>query len=128
MNTLKTLSTSALAGLLLATTQPALADRDGYRRHDERRPLVVHHNHHSPSHRIGPSGVVLGLAGLAIGSGIAWSVQHRPPVILAPVRPPPVVYLPQTSPASFWYYCDAYRAYYPQVGECPGGWRTVPPH
>jgi hypothetical protein len=25
-----------------------------------------------------------------------------------------------------WYYCDAARAYYPNVASCPSGWRTVP--
>jgi hypothetical protein len=26
-----------------------------------------------------------------------------------------------------WYYCDASRAYYPYVKQCPGGWREVSP-
>jgi len=32
--------------------------------------------------------------------------------------------LPQQ--AQNWYYCDAARAYYPYVQNCPAGWRAVP--
>ena len=32
----------------------------------------------------------------------------------------------QAQPGGSWYYCDASKAYYPYVKECPGGWREVP--
>lgn len=60
-----------------------------------------------------------------------------------PYFPPPVQYVvppqqPQIwierdsfAPASpvpgFWYFCAESRAYYPSVGECPGGWQRVSP-
>ena len=34
---------------------------------------------------------------------------------------------PQSQQASFWYYCDDAKAYYPYVRECPSGWRQVVP-
>ncbi len=47
---------------------------------------------------------------------------------------PPMSYAPpayaggggEPSPA-YWYYCDAAKAYYPYVKECPGGWQQVMP-
>ncbi len=37
----------------------------------------------------------------------------------------------QSAPApqaqASWYYCDASKAYYPYVKECPGGWQRVAP-
>jgi hypothetical protein len=27
----------------------------------------------------------------------------------------------------YWYYCQAYAAYYPYVQDCPGGWQPVLP-
>ncbi|MGZ5151041.1 MAG: hypothetical protein ACXWI6_13460, partial [Burkholderiales bacterium] len=33
---------------------------------------------------------------------------------------------PEAAPA-YWYYCPAYRAYYPYVQDCPGGWQAVAP-
>lgn len=42
--------------------------------------------------------------------------------------PPPVVGLPPDADLNrFWYYCPAYRAYYPQVQGCPGGWQMIAP-
>jgi hypothetical protein len=34
--------------------------------------------------------------------------------------PPPLV-------QGYWYWCDAYRQYYPYVAVCPSGWRAVLP-
>jgi hypothetical protein len=42
------------------------------------------------------------------------------------VYPYPDPYLPPGGAPGFWYYCDAYRQYYPYVGACPSGWRAVP--
>ncbi len=44
-----------------------------------------------------------------------------------PVYPYPEPYLPPGAVPGFWYWCDAYRQYYPYVGACPSGWRAVPP-
>jgi len=38
----------------------------------------------------------------------------------------PQTYIEQSAP-SYWYYCEAQKAYYPYVRECPGGWLTVLP-
>lgn len=115
----RTLAT-LLASLLLVTALPSLAvardrhphDRHGYgqrgfdRGHDHRR-------HHSHSNALG-----WGLAGLTVG-GILFSMDTpSPPLIVTPT--------PVSPPGRMWYYCDAYGAYYPYVGQCPGGWRAVP--
>jgi hypothetical protein len=62
-----------------------------------------------------------------------------PPVVAVPA-PPPVNYVEQgqvqdpgpSADASgqqggSWYYCEASKAYYPYVKECPAGWRPVAP-
>jgi hypothetical protein len=40
-------------------------------------------------------------------------------------RPQPAPVVVQNS-ASFWYYCDSSRNYYPYVEYCPEGWRAIP--
>jgi hypothetical protein len=63
---------------------------------------------------------------------------YYPPVVAAPA--PPVNYVEQGQPQGLgpsadasgpangsWYYCEASRAYYPYVRECPAGWRPVAP-
>ncbi|RDK03502.1 hypothetical protein [Paraburkholderia lacunae] len=56
---------------------------------------------------------------------------YYPPVVAVPAAP--VTYVEQGQPSAgprqssgSWYYCDASRAYYPYVKQCPGGWREVP--
>ena len=60
---------------------------------------------------------------------------YNPPY---PYYPPAVVAAPpvyteqggsnQSAPAQqYWYYCNASRAYYPDVNECSGGWQRVAP-
>ena len=34
---------------------------------------------------------------------------------------------PAMQTQAYWYYCNASRAYYPNVQQCPGGWRRVVP-
>ncbi len=113
-----------LAGLLLATALPSLAvardhDRHGRndygqrgfdRGHDRRHD---HHRRHANSSALG-----WGLAGLAVGSVLFSMDAPAPPVMVTPT--------PARPPGRMWYYCDAYAAYYPYVGQCPGGWRAVP--
>jgi hypothetical protein len=55
---------------------------------------------------------------------------YYPPVVAVPVVPDN--YVEQAQPSGrqaqsggSWYYCDASKAYYPYVKECPGGWREV---
>ncbi len=63
---------------------------------------------------------------------------YYPPVVAVPA--PPVNYVEQGPaqgpgqsadasglPSGSWYYCDASKAYYPYVRECPAGWRPVAP-
>jgi hypothetical protein len=55
-----------------------------------------------------------------------------PPVVAVPSAPPVYVEQGQVAagpgqPSGNWYYCDASRAYYPYVKQCPGGWREVAP-
>jgi hypothetical protein len=56
---------------------------------------------------------------------------YYPPVVAVPAVPDNYVEQGQPSagraqPGGSWYYCDASKAYYPYVKECPGGWREVP--
>jgi hypothetical protein len=103
-----------IAGLLLAGSLPAIAGPYGHERHYRPPPPVIHH------HRHGSHGHPLawGIAGLALGGILYSTISASPPVVVAPppVRPPEHV----------WYYCEGYRAYYPQVQYCPEGWRAVP--
>jgi hypothetical protein len=71
-----------------------------------------------------------------IGVGPYWGPYWYPPYYpyypYAAYEPVPVVSEPQTyiqqpGAASYWYYCEAAKAYYPYVRECPGGWLTVLP-
>lgn len=129
---MKRIANAILAGLILATSLPALADPPGaarhYRpdRHD--RPIYgnTYHGHdygRRPDRhgRPDPFWGVLG-AGLALGA-IALAVETpRPP----PVAVVPVVVAPPPPPRRMWYYCESARAYYPYVAYCPESWRTVP--
>jgi hypothetical protein len=47
----------------------------------------------------------------------------QPPVV---VTPPPTTYIQRPAEA-YWYYCQDPAGYYPQVGQCPGGWIQVAP-
>ena len=52
---------------------------------------------------------------------------YSPPVVM---QSPPVYLQPETvapAPSPYWYYCQDAQAYYPYVGECPGGWMEVVP-
>lgn len=88
------------------------------------RPGHHFHGHHHHHHGF-RSGVVIG-TGLWLGP--YWYPPHYP---YYPYEPVPVVAEPQTyieqSGPSYWYYCEAAKAYYPYVRECPGGWLTVQP-
>jgi hypothetical protein len=60
-----------------------------------------------------------------------YEVVAPPPVAPQPAPPAPVAAQPPAgAPAaqapSVWYYCDSAKGYYPYVGQCPEGWKTVP--
>jgi hypothetical protein len=64
--------------------------------------------------------------------GPYYSPYYYPPPVV--IQRGPVTYIEQGSsdaPAAgssgWWYYCDASKAYYPYVKECPSGWQRVAP-
>jgi hypothetical protein len=46
----------------------------------------------------------------------------------SPWEPAEIIVAPPTEmpPMQFWYYCDAFKNYYPYISNCPGIWRPVP--
>lgn len=56
---------------------------------------------------------------------------YPPPYYYYPpaAAPQPQEYVERIDPSEqgFWYYCDQSRGYYPNVKECPAGWRRVSP-
>jgi hypothetical protein len=70
--------------------------------------------------------------GFGFGVPLFAPWYYPPPVYVPPpvaYTPPPIVYEPPTYVAPqepVWYYCDNPRGYYPYVGSCREGWRTVP--
>jgi hypothetical protein len=80
-------------------------------------------------------------SGVVIGGGVwlgpYWYPGYDPyypyypyypyaPYAPVPVAAEPQTYIEQPGP-SYWYYCEAAKAYYPYVRECPAGWLTVLP-
>lgn len=54
-------------------------------------------------------------------------VYYSPPVVYyspAPYTESPTAYVERAD--NYWYYCVELRAYYPDVGQCPGPWEPVP--
>jgi len=102
-----------IAMLLVSSTVPGHADRGGhgYRSHG-----------HRGFHRSGGVRVFIS-PGLVVPFGSYWGPYPEPPVVVAPA---PRVYV-ESSPPTYWYYCDAAQAYYPYVQQCPGEWRQVLP-
>lgn len=59
-------------------------------------------------------------------------VERQAPLVYVERQAEPVAQLAPASPvvaapANYWYYCTAAKAYYPYVGDCPGGWQRVLP-
>ena len=85
------------------------------------------HGHHFHGHGF-RGGVVIGTG---VWLGPYWYPPYYPYYPYYPYEPVPVVAEPQTyieQPGpSYWYYCEAAKAYYPYVRECPGVWLTVMP-
>jgi hypothetical protein len=74
---------------------------------------------------------------------VPYYYPYAPAIVTVPA-PPPVNYVeqgqvqePMQGPGpsadvsgqqgGSWYYCEASKAYYPYVKECPAGWRPVAP-
>jgi hypothetical protein len=79
-----------------------------------------------------------GKSRLVCPADLAYGDQGWPPLIkpgatlvfdveLLRISPPSAETAPQSEPASFWYYCNDAKAYYPYVRECPSGWLQVVP-
>jgi FKBP-type peptidyl-prolyl cis-trans isomerase FkpA len=75
---------------------------------------------------------------LVCPADLAYGDQGWPPLIkpgatlvyeveLLGISQPSAQTAPQSQQASFWYYCDDAKAYYPYVRECPSGWQKVVP-
>lgn len=114
--------TIAFLLLSLAGTGNVMADRGHYP-----------HHHHRPY--------------FGVFVGPYWDPWYFPPYYYYPPygpplvveQTPPPVYIEQegapsesAAPATpaqtnYWYYCEAQRAYFPYVQECPGGWQKVLP-
>jgi hypothetical protein len=73
-----------------------------------------------------------------VGVGVPFYYPVAPipyyyqPVVAVPVAPTNYIEqgLPSAGPgqsSGSWYYCDASKAYYPYVKQCPGEWRQVSP-
>jgi hypothetical protein len=125
---MKRLSAALLAGVLLASSLPALADsrgrdhdrgfqRDRYERYDHR----GRYNDHYRGQRHNHGNAVLGVlgAGLVLGAIALAAEPYRPP-------PAPVVVVPARPSAGVWHYCASAGTYYPYTEFCPEGWRAVP--
>jgi hypothetical protein len=92
--------------------------------------------HHHRHFRVGPAGVLAAplvvasalvaapfiIAGSAIAAATHPVVVPAPPVVIP--APPPVAV---SATASYWYYCQSPRGYYPYVPQCPSGWLQVVP-
>ena len=116
---MKKILAGLLAATLLAGSLPAFAGPHGRDRHFRPHhygPPVVRHHHHRHGGYGAP--IALGLAGLALGT-VLYAIA-APPVVAAPavVVPPP--------PARTAWFCESYQAYYPDIPNCPEGWRAVP--
>jgi hypothetical protein len=76
------------------------------------------------------------------GYGYGWGYPYPPQVVVPPPviysPPAPTVYIerpPEPAPpaateqplAGYWYWCADPQGWYPNVGECAGGWQPVPP-
>ena len=79
-----------------------------------------------------------GKSRLVCPAALAYGDQGWPPLIkpgatlvfeveLLGISQPSAQTAPQSEPASFWYYCNDAKAYYPYVRECRSGWLRVVP-
>jgi hypothetical protein len=86
------------------------------------------HRHHHHGHK--------SVSFVGFGFAYPWPWYYPAPYYYPYYQPvayeaEPITYIEQSStpapePTGWWYYCDASRAYYPYVRECPSGWERVP--
>ena len=115
---------AAAAGMVLVAGD-ACADRS--RSRSSSAPAARHHHHHSHSHRhfSAPRIVVAPVIVPRRYYYVPAPIYYAPPVYVPPVAYAPPVYPSLNSPYAF--FCPDYRAYYPQVMDCPSGWVQVAP-
>jgi len=107
-------------GLLLFTPLPSQAERHGFHGDDGHQ----FHGGHGHFRGGGPR--------FFVGVGPVWPapwwyypasayVYTPPPVVV--VQPPPAYVAP---PQRYWYFCQSFNAYYPEVPSCAEPWMMVP--
>ena len=111
-----------VAALLFASAGLGEARRGGHGFRGHRHHHHSFHHGHKHGHRSARVGIGIGI-GLGPFWGPYWPRYAYPPVVVSP--PPVVIQAPPPQP--YWYYCEAFQAYYPYVQQCPGGWRQVVP-
>lgn len=130
MKVVKSVSTLALiaAGLCIGATMADAHDRDHGLGHG-----YGHHFDNDHGHWHGHGVRTLVVNPILIGPSF-YDSGFYPPVVSMPspstyIEQGGVVGTPASPPpaAGYWYYCDNPSGYYPDVKECPGGWRAVAP-
>jgi hypothetical protein len=115
-HSLRLLTVGALVGIivLLGSVAPSQAGR-GVRGPADGHHVSVHRVFVGCCVFIGPPVVV---------RRPVYGFPDTPPVV---VEPQPV-YVQQSTPQQYWYYCQNPPGYYPYVQQCPGGWLEVVPN
>ncbi len=98
-------------------------DSSRFQQHDRQAWRGGHWSHNRHDGRLGWWGVAGGSWYLYPSPVYAYADPWPPAYVLA--NPPATVVAP-LPPVQYWYYCEAYRTYYPYVATCPGGWQQVP--
>lgn len=145
---MKQISSGLLAGVLLVSSLPVLADHDDGHWHGreihrfEERDVHIwrggHWRHGYHGGRLGWWWIAGGVWYFYPQPVYPYPDPYTPPVMVINQQPPVVVapqtVAPATAPAPVqpqqsiqtYYYCDSAKGYYPYVPSCPEGWRTVP--
>ena len=114
-----------LAGAGIAEAGPGSRSGSGHGGGHAARHSGAHSHGHYRHHNHGSRVVVVGSAFYGYG----YPGYYYPPALYNYAPPPAPVYIEQ-GPAGAQgesYYCPQFRAYYPQVQQCPGGWQGVAP-
>jgi hypothetical protein len=124
------ISAAALAAFLLGLPDDASAAGRGGRGSGHSH---AGRSHHSGAHHFhGGARTRIFIAAPLIAAPLL--LYPRPYYAPAPIYYTPPVYQerePYINPdpsGQYWYYCPVAGAYYPYVGECPGGWQRVVPN
>ena len=138
------LSTAFAIAVLLAATQPVMAEHYQRGWHGDIRHFDAHDMHRWRGGRwvhgrhggnLGWWWVVAGIWYFYPAPVYPYPDPYVPPVV---VQQPPVIIqqAPATAPSQppaaapaapqYWYYCESAGAYYPYVSYCPSGWKKIP--